>query len=524
MRASTIRVAGIAGVMILAATACGSSTSPATANKTLSVNTSFQVDNLDPGEASGTTSRLVIEQMYQPLFEVSGGAPTLNSGVAVSDTVSPDGLTYTIQLQRNVHFSDGTPMTSADVVFSLMRLKNLAAGNAFYMAGLTVTANGTYTVVVLSKTANPAIPADLSVQPAGIVNSKAVIAHGGSDALDASKVDHAESWLDQNSAGSGPYELVSSDPASQIVLGANPHYSGSKPAYTKIVMSNVPAQTQALDLTAESNPNVALDLSPSQAAGLSKSNTKVVISQSLDVFFVGLDVNPKVSSVSSNQDFRSAVRYALDYTTLLTFAGAGASQAPGLLAHAIAGSLSSAQDASQDLAKARQYLASSGLHSPTINLDYPSDLTAEGVSFADLAQVVQINLKAIGITVNLIPQPIVVWKANWKADKIPMMVYSVSGISFDPSNLFYYDPGGTFGKRMGFFSGMDPALDSDFAQIMSSPTNAQRVPIYEQAQVDLNSYAMFIPLFQGDLVIASSTNVGGLNQDGVGGVRFWELT
>ena len=41
-------------------------------------------------------------------------------GLAQSWTVSPDGLTYTFKLFPNITFHDGKPMTSADVVFSVM--------------------------------------------------------------------------------------------------------------------------------------------------------------------------------------------------------------------------------------------------------------------------------------------------------------------------------------------------------------------------------------------------------------------
>ena len=105
-------------------------------------------------------------------------------------------------------FSDGTPLTSADVVFSLNRLKNLQGSGAFLLDGVTVTAPDAKTVVVKSKTPNPALLRILATPPTSILNSKVLKAHGGTDAKDAAKTDNAEAYLQTASAGSGAYTLT----------------------------------------------------------------------------------------------------------------------------------------------------------------------------------------------------------------------------------------------------------------------------------------------------------------------------
>ena len=85
---------------------------------------------------------LVYEGLYEvdPSFEAQ---PVL----AVSSTVSEDGLTWTFTLRQGVTFSDGTALTAQDVVTSL----NLARESALYSARLSaitsVTA-GEGTVVI----------------------------------------------------------------------------------------------------------------------------------------------------------------------------------------------------------------------------------------------------------------------------------------------------------------------------------------------------------------------------------------
>src|SRR6202012_3788296 len=105
----------------------------------------------------------------------------------------------------------------------------------------------------------------------GIVNSKLVKAHGGSDAKNAAKADTAESFLNTTSAGSGPYTLKSYDVTSQVVLQANPSYWGPKPKFSTVIVRNVSAPAQLLDVQRGTN-EIALDLSPSQAQSLKGVN------------------------------------------------------------------------------------------------------------------------------------------------------------------------------------------------------------------------------------------------------------
>src|SRR5215831_16698956 len=57
------------------------------------------------------------EFLVRPTQNGTGYQPRLAS----SYTISPDNRIYTFNLRQGVRFSDGTPMTSADVLFSLHR-------------------------------------------------------------------------------------------------------------------------------------------------------------------------------------------------------------------------------------------------------------------------------------------------------------------------------------------------------------------------------------------------------------------
>ena len=79
-------------------------------------------DTLDPHKASGNWENNIIGDMFVGLMTdaADGGAMP---GTAESFAVSADGLTYTFKLRDHV-WSDGTPVTAHDYVYSFRRMAN----------------------------------------------------------------------------------------------------------------------------------------------------------------------------------------------------------------------------------------------------------------------------------------------------------------------------------------------------------------------------------------------------------------
>ena len=519
-----IRPFGAVGVGIIAASllaACGSgsshnSSSSSSGGDTLVVDTSFNLKTADPGRMFEPTGLLVDHAVYDTLLTFANSDMTKPvPDLASSFTASADAKTYTFTLRSDATFSDGTPITSDDVVFSLTRVANLKGNPSFLMAGITATAPDPHTVVLTSATANPAIPFIVPNPALGILNSKAVKAAGGSDSADASTSDKAEAAINSKSEGSGPYTLTTFDTASQVVLTRNPKYWGTKPHYNKIIVRNVPANVQKLNVLKGSS-QVAVDLSPAQAQGMSGVN--IINGASPNVFFLLTNNSPKVSAATSNPKFQEAVRYGLDYDGLLQLAGTGSVQAAGVIPSMFLGSLPAGQGVKRDLNRAKAALAASGQSHPTVQLAYPSDLQVNGLSFGDLAARIKQNLADVGITVNLAPAPVQTALDGYRNGKEQLGLWYWGPDYPDPSDYLAFLPGNTVGLRANWTKGADSALEALGNQASTTTDNSSRQSLYQQIQTSMNNSGPFMPLIQPAQILVGAKSLSGLHSN-----ALWEL-
>jgi peptide/nickel transport system substrate-binding protein len=521
------RLAGIAAVAgAIAITGCGGGNggdSPAAATGgssttggagaaptgTLVVDQSFVDKGLDPGHEFTPTNNMIIRAMYDTLVTFEPGKTEPVPDLAESWKGSDDATTYTFKLRDGVTFSDGTPVTSADVVFSLNRMVNLQDAPAFLLADTTVTAPDAKTVVVKSKTPNPALLRILATPPTSILNSKVVKAHGGTDAKDASKKDTAQTYLQTASAGSGAYTLTGGQQNQQYTLAVNPKYWGDAPGFGKVVVRNMPAPTQLLNVQRGSN-EIALDLS-AQQAGTLKSNDKLQITTnaSVNVFDIEANMDSKISP-TGNADLRKAIRLALDYDGYVQLSGVGAAQAPGVIPSQFLGALPADEAVKQDVEQAKQLIASSGISNPKIKLAYPSDATPNGVSFSSIAQKVKSDLDKVGIEVELDGSPAVTFLKDYAAGKNQMSV-SYWGPDYpDPNDYLVYAPGAPGTSRASdnnYTKADNPELAALAAKAGSTLDDAERGKLFQDFQRGLNEDSPFMPLFQPAQAIAGSTGL-----------------
>ena len=183
----TARVFGALIVSTLAVAGCVGQNSPSgnggnggggnggSSSHTLVIARNMDLIDTDPSTAICDTCQIVFAATYQTLVTLANDNHTLVPEVATSWSANSDHTVWTFKLNPKAKFSDGTPVTSADVAFSLLRLKNLA-GSASYLVSFMkgVTTPDPHTAVVTLTRPDWEFPNQMSATYTSVLNSKEV--------------------------------------------------------------------------------------------------------------------------------------------------------------------------------------------------------------------------------------------------------------------------------------------------------------------------------------------------------------
>ena len=93
----------------------------ASAETVLRRGNAYEPASLDPFKATTVYESFIVGDLFEGLV-IKGIDASPQPGVAESWEVSDDSLSWTFKLRPNNQWSDGTPLTSADVVYSFQRL------------------------------------------------------------------------------------------------------------------------------------------------------------------------------------------------------------------------------------------------------------------------------------------------------------------------------------------------------------------------------------------------------------------
>jgi peptide/nickel transport system substrate-binding protein len=477
---------------------------------TLVIGKSFDLKTMDPGRMYEQTGGIIVNGMYDTLLTFQNNdVSTPMPGLADSWEASEDATEFTFTLRDDAVFSDGSPVEAKDVAFSLNRVRELKYGGGVILFGIPFSAEAIdeSTVRLVSEQPNPALPRILPNPTLGVVNSDVVIEQGGTDQPGADESDTAEEFLNSTSAGSGPYILESFSTTSETVVARNPEYVGPNPAaFDRIVFRNSLADTQAIDVQ-NGNADIVLDLAGDQltplrgAEGLTIDNPP-----SSNIFFLFANANPEISEVTSNPDFVEAVRYGIDYDGIVELAGEGAVQTPGVIPTQFLGTLSPDLAVQRDLARAQEALARCGCEGETVQLEYPSDLTVNGLSFQPVAERIVANLDEVGISVELAPGPTQTTLDNYRAGNEQLGLWLWGPDYPDPTNYLAFGPGALVGLRAGWPEGAAPEIEEVAQEAATTVDDAVRGPLFEEFQQMLNESGPFFPLVQPAAAVVSVTD------------------
>ena len=210
----------MAGVCLAALMAAGGAASAQERGGVMTYGRYADSSFLDPVLNDANTDIWILSNMYDTLLLPSADGKSVEPGLATDWSVADDAMSVTLTLRDGIMFSDGTPITAEDVVWSLDRARTPDNGIwQFLVASIAeVTATDDKTIEITLSQPDPSIVAALTVFNTAIMPKAAFEAMPGE-----TMAEKAEAF-GEKPVGSGAFVLDSWDRGSTMKLVKNEHY------------------------------------------------------------------------------------------------------------------------------------------------------------------------------------------------------------------------------------------------------------------------------------------------------------
>jgi len=200
----------LAGATALAALTL--STSIAEAAGILTIGRREDSSTFDPIATAQNIDFWVFMNVYDVLVRVDKTGTKLEPGLAESWDISEDGLTYTMNL-RDAKFSDGSPITAEDVIYSLTRIRDdeRSLWSDSYKIIENMEAPDEKTVVITLSTQSAPFLSTLAMPGASIISKKGMEEMGAEDYA-------------SNPVASGAFTVKDWIRGDRVILEKNPEF------------------------------------------------------------------------------------------------------------------------------------------------------------------------------------------------------------------------------------------------------------------------------------------------------------
>ncbi|MBN8637290.1 MAG: peptide ABC transporter substrate-binding protein [Anaerolineae bacterium] len=478
--------------------------------------------SLDPAKASDSQGFTVIGLLYGGLVRLDGDLHVIPD-VAESWTTSDDGLTYTFTLREGAAFSDGTPITADDVVWSLTHALDPNTGGwtgPFYLSnivGANAVADGSATelsgaVAVDARTVQISIN-----QPSAYFLSQ--LTFGSAKIVSKAQAEADPTGWENAPVTSGAYQVQEWNRGQNIVLAPNPNY-WQAPSVSITLSFNPDSETAyQLYRTGE------LDIVGSQQNGIPPTHVAEVQSlpdfQSTSLFAVRYIGFNNMIAPFNDVNVRRAFALAIDKATLANNVLQGTVvPTDRILPLGIPASELPIEGLSFDPAAAQAALAEAGVTPESIG---PVTLTygVEGDNERVVTVLQAMWQENLGISVTLEPLELTTFSSRLNdtyqtPESGLQMYYSVWGADYpDPQNFISQQLRTDVGNNNGHYSNAEFDALVDQADVLVGDVDA-RLALYNQAEQIAVSEVGWLPLYNPSLNILVNPRVQGIVFNGQG--------
>lgn len=390
-------------------------TTGGTEGATLRVAIGGEPDQLDPNKTSAYFAFQVLENVFDTLVQPDENLE-MQPALAESWEVSEDQLTWTFTLRDGVTWHDGSPFTSADVVYTYRRIIDEELANAWRFSAVTdIEAPDERTVVITVSAPSPNLLSNLGGFKGLAIVQEANVTSGD---------------IATKPIGTGPFSVSEYRSGEVIALTANPDYWGGAPEIGGVEFSFISEASTALAALRSGEIDWTDVVPPQQVAELEgDGELELGVTPSSDYWYLALN---QAREPWSDVRVRQAIAYAIDRDAILQAVSYGTAEANQLAIPKDSVWFTEYSRYSLDLDTAQTLLSEAGFTGGTLDMlatsDYPETVTA--------AQIIASNLEPLGITVEIRQPDFSTWLDEQNSGNFDMLMMGWLG-NIDPDDFYY---------------------------------------------------------------------------------------
>ncbi len=435
----------------------------------------------------------IFEQIFQTLYTVTPNGKGVQPWLATSYTMSPDKKTYTFTLRKGVKFSNGKPMTSADVKFSIDQNRKATQGWAYLDSAIkSVDAPNPGTVVIHLKFPWAPLLADLSIFANGVVPNN----YGG----------ETENQFYQHPIGTGPFKWDYWHKGQALKLVKNTNYwQPGKPYLNSVTFTDVPSDnTRELQVK---GGQAQIDQFPSWSTVSALKSTPGVVMNLFNSTQTNYLAFNELRKPFQDVHVRRAISYAINRSALVKAVLFGNGKpANSLFPPQVPYYDPNTGGLQTNLTAAKQEMAKSTVpHGFTTTILIPSGNS----DYNTISTILQSELKPLGIKVNIQQLDPNTANTNFQDQKYDMSLTLWTMDIPDPDELatFAVDP--KSGAKSFFTSYTNNAVINATHQAEKVTAPATRQSLYNTVQSQSAADAFMAFLYYSPYPYVTGSNVHG---------------
>lgn len=499
------------------------------------------IGTLDPALAHDPASINIVQMLFTGLVQLDDKLQ-IHPQLAESWNLGPDNVTWTFHLKKNLHFSDGTPLTSKDVAYSIDRalqpatqstvaplyldlIKNsdaLLAGRTTTLLGDALQTPDDTTLVVVTKKKAAYFLSMLTYTCSYVVEKSLITKYG------AKFTNHLA-----EGGGTGPFSLVQNIHGQEIDLAPNKNYYNAKPQLQHVRVAFYHKASDAYQ--AYQHGTIDITGVPQSTFASDKKRKDFFQVPQLWVNYYTMNY---LSKPFDNIHIRQAFALAIDKTAIANSVWKGTVLPTN---HIVPQGMPGYNDAltgpdgTQSLtgnAKKAQALFKQGLQEeqwssaaqvPPITLTYATGVTNAA---QEVTAMIAMWQKVLGITVTADPI-----EYNTLLDKVTATTNSATGLQFwglawvseypDSQDwlTLQFDNGVpnnnmNYGQNTSTTAAQQQAIQKQLEDADANTQQGARLPAYQQAEQQLVNDVAWLPMEQVTATFLRSPSIVGIVDNG----------